>query len=185
MKGTPFVPWTPDEEERLRELWPNGQPTKVIAAHFPERSAAAVLKHGYDMGLGPRHCARPSFSPVWEGIKRALAGGQKMTSKEMAAILGVTPHAVQKHMKMRHGTEVRIGGYQTSEHAPAVNRWTLGAGPDAPKPKRKSRKEVNRAYSRRKQKDPEYCARQNQRARLRYAEKRGQLIRRDPAAAWL
>ncbi len=61
----------------------------------------------------------------------------------------------------------------------------FGAGPDAPAPKRKSRKEINRAYSRRMQKDPEYCARQNLRARLRYAEKRGKLIRPDAATQWL
>ncbi|MDW3682981.1 hypothetical protein RA280_14735 [Cupriavidus sp. CV2] len=182
---TAWNPWSPEEEALLRKHWGNGEPTKAIAILFPTRSAAAVLKHGYDMGLGPRECRRPSFSPVWEGIKHALAGSKKMTSSELAALLKVTPHAVQKQMKLRHGNEVRVGGFDVRAHAPHVIRWALGAGPDVPAPKRKSRKEVNRAFSRRMRKDPEYCARQNQRARLRYAERRGKLIRRDPAAAWL
>lgn len=182
---TSWNPWSPEEEALLRKHWGNGEPTKTVAALFPTRSAAAVLKHGYGMGLGPRECGRPCFSPVWEGAKHALAGGKKMTSNELAALLKVTPHAVQKQMRLRHGTEVRIGGFDVRAHAPHVIRWALGTGPDAPAPKRKSRKEINRAFSRRMRKDPEYCARQNLRARLRYAEKTGKLIRRDPAAAWI
>jgi hypothetical protein len=61
----------------------------------------------------------------------------------------------------------------------------LGNGPDAAEPKRKTRREVNSDYRRRMRKDPEFGLREAQTRRLRYAEKTGKLIRRDPAAAWI
>jgi len=182
---TAWNPWSDEEEALLRKHWGNGEPTKMVAALFPGRSAAAVLKHGYDMGLGPRECRRACFSPVWEGIKHALADSKKMTANELAALLNVSAHAVTTQLRKRHGTEVRVGGYASVHKSPAVNRWMLGAGPDATQPRRKTRQEINRAYSRRKWKDPEWAARQCQRARLLYAEKTGRLIRRDPAASWI
>ncbi|WP_454752111.1 hypothetical protein [Cupriavidus necator] len=109
-----------------------------------------------------------------------------MTSRELAEALKVTPHAVQECMRDRHGTDVHVGGYaRVAAHSTRVNRWKLGAGPDAPLPHRKTKNEVNREYSRRMRKDPEYCARQNQLARLRYAEKTGKLIRSDSAFQWM
>lgn len=182
---TAWNPWSPEEEALLRKHWGNGEPTKTVAALFPGRSASAVLKHGYDMELGPRECRRECFSPVWEGIKRALAGGAKMTANELAAHLKVSAHAVTTQLEKHHGTEVRVGGYASVHKSPAVNRWVLGAGRDATKPRRKTKQEINRAYSRRKWKDPEWAARQTQRARLLYAEKSGKLIRPDAATQWL
>jgi hypothetical protein len=185
MTAKPWKAWPPKEEALLKSLWGNGQSAKRIAARFPGRSAASVIKHGYDMGLGPRDCGREGFSPVWVGAKLVLKGGKLLTAREIATALNVTPHAVQQCMRERHGTEVHIGGYANVAHASQVNRWKLGPGPDAPLPARKTKKEVNRDYWRRMSKDPEFCARQNMLARRRYAEKTGKLIRRDPAAAWI
>ncbi|WP_042886335.1 hypothetical protein [Cupriavidus necator] len=187
MTAKNWMAWTPEEDALLRKHWGNKESTKRLATRFPGRSAAAVLKHGYvALGLGPRNCGRESFSPVWEGVKGLLVGGKMMTSKELAKALKVTPHAVQECMRDRHGKEVHVGGYiKVAAHSPRVNRWKLGPGPDAPQPPRKTKKEVNREYSRRMSKDPEYCARQNLLARPRYAEKMGKLIRPDAAVQWM
>lgn len=145
------------------------------------------MKHGYvALSLGPRDCGRESFSPVWEGVKRMLAGGKMMTAGQLAKALKVTPHAVQECMRDRHGTEVHVGGHtKVAVHSTQVSRWKLGPGPDVPPPPRKTKNEVNRDYSRRMRKDPEYCARQNLLARRRYAEKTGKLIRPDAAVKWM
>lgn len=179
-------PWSPEEDALLSKHWKDRVPTKRLASRFPGRSTAAVIKHGYDLGLGPRECGREKFSPVWEGVKRLLADGKKMTSKELAKALNVTSHAVQERMKQLHGTEVHIGGYtKVAAHSTRVVQWKLGPGPDARMPRRKTKQEVNREYSRRMQKDPEYCARQNALARRRYAEKTGKLVRPAETAAWM
>ncbi|NSX15005.1 SANT/Myb domain-containing protein [Cupriavidus taiwanensis] len=179
--------WTPEEDELLRRHWGDKVSTKRLAERFPTRTPAAILKHGYvALQLGPRHCGRESFSPVWEGVKRLLAGGKMMTTGELATALQVTSHAVQNCMRERHGKEVHVGGYaKVAAHSTRVNRWALGGGPDAPMPQRKTKNEINREYSRRMRQDAEYCARQNQLARLRYAEKKGKLIRPDAAVAWM
>ncbi|MBF6987210.1 hypothetical protein [Cupriavidus sp. IK-TO18] len=179
--------WTPEEDALLREHWADKEPTKRLAARFPGRTAAAILKHGYvALGLGPRECGRESFSPVWEGVKQLLSGGKMMTSRELAEALKVTPHAVQECMRDRHGTEVHVGGYaKVAAHSTRVNRWKLGPGLDAPLPHRKTKNEVNREYSCRMRKDPDYCERQNKLARLRYAKKKGKLVRADATFQWL
>lgn len=179
--------WTPEEDARLSKHWADKVSTKRLAERFPGRTPAAILKHGYvALGLGPRDCGRESFSPVWEGVKRMLAGGKMMTSKELAEALKITPHAVQECMRDRHGKDVHVSGYvKVAAHSTRVNRWKLGPGPDAPLPPQKTKNEVNREYSRRMRKDPEYCARQNLLARRRYAEKTGKLIRPDAAVQWM
>lgn len=186
MTAKAWKAWTLQEDALLCQHWKDRVSTKRLAARFPGRSPAAVIKHGYDMGLGPRECGREKFSPVWEGIKRLLAGGKKMTSNELAKALTVTPHVIQQRMRERHGTEVHIGGYaKVAAHTTRVIRWKLGPGPDVPMPAKKTKQEINREYSHRQRKDPEYCARQNALARKRYAEKTGKLIRPADAAAWL
>ncbi|WP_042886386.1 hypothetical protein [Cupriavidus necator] len=185
MKRT-WKAWTEADDALLRQHWQTDAPVKDIAREFPGRSPAAVQKHAIDIGLPARgNVRRPKYYPVWEGIKLELAKGRMLSADELARRLKVTPRAVLKNLTLRHGTAVRVAGYgPVVTRAPAPRLWRLGSGPDAPPPTRKSKREVNRDYNRRMRKDPEFCLRDEQTRRLRYAEKTGKLIRRDPAAAW-
>lgn len=186
MKKT-WKAWTPEDDALLRKHWQTDAPVKDIAKDFPGRSAEAIQKHAIDIGLqARRNVRRPKFYPVWEGIKLELAKGRALSADDLATRLKVTPRAALKNLALRHGVEVRVAAYGPRiTRAPAPRLWVLGSGPDAAPPKRRSKQEVNRDYRRRMRKDPEFCLREMQASRLRYAEKTGKLIRRDPAAAWI
>ena len=55
-------PWTPAEEDRLRELWENGTAVSLISRILGRRSSGVGQK-AKRLGLGPRYRYNPDTKP--------------------------------------------------------------------------------------------------------------------------
>ncbi|SCU73470.1 putative Bacteriophage protein [Cupriavidus necator] len=180
-----WITWSPAEDAILGELWASNRPLKEGLHRLPGRTHRAAVAHGYELGLGERTIKR-DYSPTWEAIKAAL-GKQRMSAKALAALTGASLRAVAQQLADHHGTDVRVAAYSkaNARGIPTAIR-TLGKGKDAARPPRTPLSVIyKRQYRRLKEDRPDLLAARNAAMRLRYAEKTGKLIRRDPAAAWI
>ncbi|USE78923.1 hypothetical protein NDR89_20010 [Cupriavidus gilardii] len=179
--------WSDEELAILAEQWKNGKPIRLWMDLLPKRTERAINNLGQALH-GPRgntHTAGASVS--WRLICRALADGAMLTPLEISERSGVSRRQVYVELKMHHGTEAHIGGYgerPQNGYWPAL--WKLGPGKDAKRPKAMTVSErAKRRWRRLKEERPDYIMARTLKQRLRDAEKRGKLIRPDPAAAWM
>lgn len=84
-----FTPWTTEEENTVRALYPTHTPAQ-IAEQLPGRTAAAVKGRGFVLGL-----MRPSR--VWSPKEDAYLQAHYATTEDavIAEHLGVTAHAIK------------------------------------------------------------------------------------------
>lgn len=146
-----YIPWTTKEEKSLAEVWVNGKPLKQFMHLFhPGRTYDGVLKHGQHIGLGPRpNAPRCTYSAVWESVEAILKTGARLTCMELAEKTGFSARQIRDQMEMRHGNEdertVHIATWvRAGESYKWVQVWANGNGPDCPKPKAVSTKEMRR-----------------------------------------
>lgn len=180
--------WTPEEDAILRNAWHSTGSLKEIMHLLPDRTHRAAFFHGKWLGLGPRvNFQKDRYSPTWAAIKNVLADKRMRSATELAAATGASRRAVMQQLADHHGVDVHIAGYLKSDGVGCpMALWKLGKKTDAPRPARTPKSVIyKRQYRRLKDEFPEVLAARNARMRLRYAEKTGKLIRRDPAAAWL
>lgn len=183
------MPWSPEDDVRLTELWASTLPLKCIAEQFPYRTTVAVQKHGrYGLGLPDRNGKRGrSTSIAWCAIQRELRKVPMGDSKYLAMVTGYSRRQILLLLSEHHGAgDLHIAGWV--RYAPAgawAARFALGKGVDAQKPEPLTRKEIDRRRTLRLSKDAEYQAARCARARVRYAIKTGSLVRRDPLIAAL
>lgn len=175
--------WSDEENARLRKEWKKGLPTKRMAAKFPGRTPAAILKHGYTIGLGELGRKRERFSPSWLVVKELLKVQSPLSVSRIAAITGLSLSTVHRQLVLHEGKETRIADYLGDAHnAPYTPYWELGSAPSKPLQK-PSKTEKNRArWERYKKEYPEVLEIKAARQRARQECK---TIRRDVAASWI
>jgi len=180
-----WVTWSPAEDAILGELWASDRPLKEGLHRLPRRTHRAAVAHGYELGLGERTIKR-DYSPTWEAIKAVLAN-QRLSAKALAVLTGASLRAVSQQLADHHGEDVHIANYsKANARGIPTALWVLGKGEDAARPPRTPLSEIyKRQYRRLKEDRPDLLGTKNAAMRLRYAEKTGKLIRRDPAAAWI
>ncbi|MDE4918323.1 hypothetical protein ACUXAV_000363 [Cupriavidus metallidurans] len=180
--------WTPEEDALLRELWASDVKMDVIASHFPNRQHFTVYEHARRvLGLPQRRIPQP-FDDVlsWRLISAQLQKAPA-TAKALADATGLKHSTVAGLLKNRHGRLVFISGYvrHTTRCLP-VRVWALGNGRDAHKPRALTATERKRRYMKKlRKKEPERIDAWAAKVRVRKQMKSGELVRRDPAAAWI
>lgn len=180
--------WSAEELAILAREWPNGKPIRMWMDLLPKRTERAINMRALELKLGPRgntHMAGASVS--WRLICKALADGAMLSPLEISRRTGVSRTQVYVELRMHRGTGVHIGGYGDRPEGgywPAL--WKLGPGKDAKRPTAMTAAErAKKRWRRLKNERPDFIAARTARARLRYAERQGKLIRPDDAAAWM
>ena len=182
----PRLPWSPQDDARLTEIWKDLAPLKTHLDKFPGRSERALAERGTVLKLPDRR----GVASVWRGEVtfariKSLLKARPSTREELAARACVSLSTV-RHFTETHRADIHVLRYRPrGENGYAAAVWTWGAGEDAPRPKAKLPKEIALAYDRRIRRDPFYRSKHAARARIRYAMKIGRFVRRDPAAVAL
>lgn len=179
--------WTESELTILRDQWGNGAPIKDWMHQLPNRSHAAIQARAREIGLGSRgKVNRTGRSIAWKLICKLLADGKPRSTKEMADEIEISRRSIDHCMRLMHGNGIRVGAWGPQGLDGVRSRlWALGFEQDAPRPPTPSSAERSSRRWREIKKDPERMAIRIARIRLRTAERKGRLIRRDPAAAWI
>ncbi|AOY90519.1 hypothetical protein BKK79_00755 [Cupriavidus sp. USMAA2-4] len=178
--------WTTDELDILRANWGNGTPIKDWMHLLPSRSHSGIQARAREIGLGSRgKVSRIGRSITWKLICKLLADGKPRSTKEVAEEIEISRRSIDHCMRLMHGKGIRVGDWGPQGLDGVRSRlWILGFGPDVPRPPTPSRAERASRRWREIKKDPVRLAIRTARLRLKTAEQKGLLIRRDPAAAW-
>lgn len=84
------LPWSKDDERRLRRMWSRVAP--LLIAHRLGRSPVAVVEKASQLGLGPNPLTRRKWSEEDRALLRKLWGRRDLLT--IARRLGRTPEAV-------------------------------------------------------------------------------------------
>jgi hypothetical protein len=131
--------WTAAEVALLREVWfEKGSLKEVAARHFPSRGWRGLMEQGRELGLPIRTKLRgSSYSWVAEEVNRVLAAEPNLTVPELVKRCAGSRKRITTLLADGHGTEYFKSGWErvrVSGNGGWWPRWSLGAGPDAPKP---------------------------------------------------
>lgn len=148
-------PWTADEDSLLRAEWATPGSIKSKLSLFPGRSWRALLVRAEKLGLGPREpkMRASTYSWVAEEIDRVLSQAPNLTVSEMSAASAASYERITQVLRSGHGALYYVSGWhqpRRSHGGSLAPRWSLGSGPDAPKPAARSRAQVVREYRLRK-----------------------------------
>jgi AraC-like DNA-binding protein len=130
-------PWSPEEDERLRQEWKVLGPIKSKVDLFPGRTAPAIWKRGMvDLKLPPRGTLRAShYSWVAQAIDQAIREHGPLSIEELAKVTGASREQIQRQFREQHGLRYHIHAWsRRAAHGKWTRIWALGPGDDAPKP---------------------------------------------------
>lgn len=181
--------WTDEEEELLRQRWSDvGSIKRAICPYLPNRSAGAIASHAKQMKL-PKRPAYPKerYAPAWESIRRHLQRCPNQSAEQIGEALGMSVSTVAKHLRAKHRSgEIHITDWsRTAVVGPFGAHYTYGTGRNRMKPRPITAAQACARYRESVRKDPERQALRNAKDRLRYAERAGNLVKRDPLVAAL
>ncbi|AQV94795.1 hypothetical protein BJN34_12980 [Cupriavidus necator] len=154
---------------------------------LPGRSDKSIVAKALDLKLGRRGCGQmPGNSMTWRTIQRLLSGGSMLSDKQLAEKSGLSRRYIAQEIRAHYPACLHVGDYgPKTGTGPAPRLWALGPGKDADRPPAMTgAQRARKRWRHLKANRPEYLDKRNARDRLKYAEKAGKLIRRDPAAAW-
>lgn len=181
--------WSDEELAILRREWKNGKAVRLWEHLLPGRTERAIIGMGLDSGLGPRGNTHQSGNSVtWQTICRILADGVARSDTQIAALCGLSRGYITAELRMHYPAHVHIGGYgeRASGHGFHPRLWRLGPGKDAKRPKAMTGAErARKRWKMLKEERPDYLAARSAKYRLKHAERKGKLIRRDIAASWI
>lgn len=180
--------WTADEDEVLRFQWQSGQPVKTWMHLLPGRSSKAIQQRGNALGLPARGNGRtPGNSPTWVLIQQILADGSMFSPLELAKRIGVARHTIYTAIRLHYPAHIHVGGYGPQpEDGVREKLWKLGPGKDAQRPPATPKAvRAHRRWIEMKKNDPEAVAKHYAKNRHYFRQKAGNVIKRDPAAAWI
>ena len=185
----PRMMWTPEEVQRLRREWKNGQPIRLWVDKFPGRSEHAINTKALHLKLDKRGGGpKAGNSASWNTIKKLLAEHGPMTDLQLANASGWSRKHISDELARHHATkEVHVADYAPKTMRGRPPRlWAIGRGKDAVPPAPMT---IVQIYKKRwrhiKQNRPDILAARSARQKVRHAEKVGKLIRRDVSAAWI
>ncbi|WP_156173954.1 GcrA family cell cycle regulator [Cupriavidus basilensis] len=177
--------WTEEDDAKLREYWANGIPVRKWFTDFPGRSQSSIFCRAHALGLPARNkTVQRDECVTWRMIQRVLSDGVARSSKELSILTGFHSAYISLQLKRHHREHLHISEWVG--HRAKMPRYTLGPGEDTPKPAPISHSAASAKWRKKMLNErPEMIDAKNARRRLRYAERAGTLIRRDPAAAWI
>ncbi|MEM5371337.1 hypothetical protein V4C53_35630 [Paraburkholderia azotifigens] len=152
--------------------------------YFDNRTEKALSSRAREIGLPPRRkTVGSSFGRSNDRIRAELQK-EPGTLEEIAKRVSLSNSTVQRFMK-QFRAEMHIRAYRPRNGAgyrAAV--WAWGVRKDAKRPEAMTKKEAGARYYRNvKLHRPDMMARILARHKIRYAEKVGKLVRRDPLTA--
>ncbi|WP_434033576.1 SANT/Myb-like DNA-binding domain-containing protein [Cupriavidus sp. a3] len=162
--------WTPEEEQKLRELVATGQSYRVIGAHLG-RAGDTVFAKAKAMGLGPKPLTGER-SPTWIAILRICADGIPRTVHELAKATGAARHTVDcLFWERKKAKQAHVVRWLTGHGAP-VPYWLPVQGRSARRPPTLTPAQVSKRFrDRLRENDPiayrAYLARTTTRAALK------------------
>ena len=175
--------WSPEEDAILLEIWKLSMPLKVTVARLPGRSARGLGARAKALELPARRLVkgtsdtRPAFVALWAALRK-----KRGTCVELAARVHVSRQTAGFFIT-HFRAQMHIAGWQRQENGPPAPIFAAGAGKDKPRPARKPRADVCRDYWARLKRDrPDAAAARIARTTFKQYERKGKLIRRDPAA---
>ncbi|PFH29116.1 SANT/Myb-like DNA-binding domain-containing protein [Burkholderia sp. JKS000303] len=142
------VPWTPEEDAIVREIWASDQTTKALAHRLPNRSVNAIRQRMTDLKLSRRGGAARSHFRWLEGLIVAELGkGRPLTPHQLAELTGGSLARVRELLRMGHGVKFFIAGWsRVSDRGCLLPKWALGAEDDEAKPPRMTKRAANAKY---------------------------------------
>lgn len=142
------VVWTPRDREKLHRIYASNESIKVgLRRLLPHRSYLAAKGEAQRLGLtGTKtRLGRTGYSWVERAIESVLEDGQRLTVKQLAAKTGASINAIDKIVAKLRGKKFRVGDWTRAAGVGNwAGMWELGAGPDAPRPPRKTATECCR-----------------------------------------
>lgn len=181
-KKKTWADWTLEEDILLTQVWAGSEPIKANVDLFPRHTYPAIIQHGHDLKLPQRRAGRSikyNESLTMALLRRALEQ-KPMTCKQLAKVSGVSYRRAFEFIKVnRAGVHVAAWN-RISPHGIPAAVWSWGAGEDMPLPKKVPLcADISELTPRARMDRDEQVDRKKARARKRYAEKNGKLIRRD------
>lgn len=177
--------WTDAEIATLRFLWSGDQPVRMWVDQLPDRNESAIFNKALRLGLPHRsdHLARP-VALGWRLVQQVLLDGIPRTAEEISAVTRLSRWAVTTQLKRHSEIDVHVVSHKPGRHKAKV--WKIGPGKNAKRPAPKPHNLCVQEWRRRALKTkPELFEAINARRRVRHAEKKGKLVRRDVAASWI
>jgi hypothetical protein len=145
--------WSEEEREILRQIWRGKESIKVGMKRLPGRTYIAAKGEAQRLGLcGKRkRPGRTGYSWVDTAICRVLDANDAMSIGELAKETGASIAAIGKILRSARGKRFHVGGWsRASSVGDWTMKWSLGGGPDAPKPRPKSSRQTCRDWRERK-----------------------------------
>ncbi|KVL59277.1 hypothetical protein WT01_15730 [Burkholderia cepacia] len=142
------MPWTPEDDAIVREIWASDQTVKALAHRLPHRTLNAIRQRMGDLKLPRRGgVARSHFRWLEELIVAELAKGRPLTAQQLAERTGGSITRVRELLEMGHGEKFHVDGWcRTATKGCPMKRWALGDDDDAPRPRRRTKDETNAKY---------------------------------------
>ncbi len=149
----PIVPWSPEEDAILRDIWASNGSLKSHLHRLPGRTWRGALVRASAIGLKARNAKQRAdcYSWVEEEIDRVLADGIARTVKDIASETVASAVRIQQVLRARHSAKYRIAAWvRTRPTGSWWPKWVIGTDADTPKPAVKNPNETARAWRARK-----------------------------------
>lgn len=136
--------WTPEEEQKLRELVATGQSYRVIGAHLG-RSGDTVFHKAKAMGLGAKPLTTER-SPTWIAIERICADGVPRSVHELVEATGAARHTIDcLFYDRKKAKQAHVARWQAGHGAP-VPLWLPVPGKSARRPRTMTLAETSKRF---------------------------------------
>jgi hypothetical protein len=134
--GNKPVPWTPEQDAALRDIWPTDKRINSHRDLFGEHTYGAIMARAHNLELGLRPlCVRGQSPVAWPLVERSLKQ-KPASSLVLATALGFNEKTIYRVLATaRKDGLVRVSAWERrSKSAKATPIFALGSAPDAPKP---------------------------------------------------
>ncbi|MBB6320570.1 hypothetical protein [Paraburkholderia tropica] len=132
--------WTEEEREILKQIYASDESVKHgVARLLPNRTYNQAKQEAAKRGFSNPAARRVyGYSSIFYRVEHVLADGQKASIKQLAFELDVSISAVARALNKQRGARAHVGDYARLSNGGLEDLWMLGAGPDAPRPPRRS-----------------------------------------------
>lgn len=134
--------WSDEEIAIARDILASGKTVKAMAHLLPDRPIGGI-KCMVTKLAGDDKKKRGDTQWLWPAIERELKQNPGQTIEELRIKFNCSHKHACDVIRSRHGSCIYVSDWKTyiGHH---IERWSLGSGPDAPKPPRQSIEERRR-----------------------------------------